>query len=108
MDSKYGQLFTESDVEKLLDVAGSMEWHHADWASVLAKAKEEGIRFKFPEDEPIFVLRGRDQRAIGAIRYYRDHQSPRAPMNHLDGLDKAVDNFERYRHTNAGDMKEPD
>lgn len=110
-DSKYGRIFTESDVEKIL------EHLHDTYASsspppvlenVLGAMDENGVRFKFSEEEPTFILRARDKRAIGAIRYYRDHQSPRAPQNHLDGLDKSVDLFEKYRIECAGEMKEPD
>lgn len=105
-DSKYGRIFTESDVQKLLQLATGEE--DFDLAGHLATADEMGISFKFPEDEPMFVLRARDKRALGAIRFYADHQNPRAPQNHIDGIDKALDAFEHYRHWQSNKMKDPD
>src|SRR5574339_827095 len=106
MSNKYGRIFTESDVEKIFEHlrengAGQLP----EFENVLSDMDEDGVRFKFPEDEPLFILRGRDKRAISAIRYYLDHQSPRAPMNHLMGIEKAYDAFSDYRIKNSGEMK---
>jgi hypothetical protein len=104
-DSKYGRVFTEGDVEKILFYATGSEEGLAD---TLAVMDEDGVRFKFDADEPLFILRGRDQRAIGAVRWYQDHQSPRAPENHLNGIASAVASFDRYRSEHAEKLREPD
>ena len=69
---------------------------------------QNGVRFKFPPDEPTFTLRARDKRALAALRYYRDHQSPIAPTNHLDGIEAAYRNFDDFAINNRELMKEPD
>lgn len=107
-DRKYGRIFTVSDVEKILDVAGEFEWHKVHLDSIIATMDEEGVRFKFEPDEPTFTLRGRDKRAEGAIRFYGDHQSPRAPVHFLEGIDAAADEFRRYRDEHPEQIKEPD
>ena len=103
-DSKYGRIFTASDVEKIFeyaDIPGS-------FASTLKHMDADNVRFKFEPDEPLFILRGRDRRAAGAIMHYRDHQSPNAPSNHTDGIAKAFRAFNLYREENPGLVKEPD
>jgi len=100
MDNKYGRIFTEEDVKRLLQ---------DDRYFVSGRPVEEILdefEGKFPKNEPVFVLRGQDKRAIGALRYYRDHQDPRAPLSHLDSVDKAYDRFSDFRIHH--ETKEPD
>ena len=108
-DNKYGRVFTEGDVEKIFEWIGNAgDGQPLDLEWTLKLMDEEGVRFKFDADEPLFILRGRDQRAIGAIRFYQDHQSPRAPQNHTDGIASALAQFDRYRSEHASKMREPD
>lgn len=105
-DNKYGRIFTENDVQKILDfVNGEDEDNLTD---VLDGMDAEGVRFKWEADEPVFVLRARDKTAEGAVRYYRDHQRPNAPANHLDGAEKSVNAFRDYRQNHPEMMKDPD
>lgn len=109
MDNKYGRVFTESDVDKILEWIGDQgEGQPLDLAVALENMDDEGVRFKFEVDEPLFVLRGHDKRAIGAIKFYAEHQSSRAPVNHLDAIDKTLQAFIDYREANPGKLKEPD
>jgi hypothetical protein len=123
MDNKYGRLFIESDVQAILEYAvreldivptddEDYDERVTDYAAnLLAEALTDkaDIRFKFgDDDEPQFVLRGRDKRAAGAIKHYRDHQSPSAPDNHTDAIQKAFRAFNDYRERFPGQMKEPD
>lgn len=102
-DSKYGRVFIENDVIAILEAAGN-----EDGEDTLNKVVED-VRLKFnDETEPLFVLRGRDKRALAAVRYYRDNQSSSAPQNHLDGCDKAVRQFEEFRSMSPEQMREPD
>lgn len=106
MDNKYGRIFTASDVEKILEFAGDENSISLD--EILPKMEEAGVRFKFPADEPLFTFRGRDKRAIGAIRHYQDHQSPNAPVNHEAAIEAAMKSFIAYREDHPELMKEPD
>jgi hypothetical protein len=99
-------MFTMADVEKILEYAGDENSISLD--EILPGMEEAGVRFKFDADEPTFTLRGRDQRAIAAIRYYGDHQSPTAPVGFLEGIQGALSEFERYRHEHPAMMKQPD
>lgn len=109
-DRKYGRVFTDSDIEKIFEWLWQTHGLSTDLLpeNVISAMDDNGVRFKFPIDEPIFILRGRDKRALGTVRHYLDHQSPRAPQNHLDGIEAAVTQFERYRINHSEDMKEPD
>lgn len=108
MDRKYGRIFTISDVEKIMEYVLGPEQAREGLESTLKVIGEDGVRFKFDADEPTFTLRGRDTRAIAAIRFYFDHQSPRAPLNHTDGIEKALKEFEDYRRDYPDQIKEPD
>jgi hypothetical protein len=109
-DNKYGRLYTEAD---LIAFA-----HHCtqEWAGMDRGMSEDRVRkeladfkeFKFPDDEPLFLLRARDKRALAAIRFYMDHQSPRAPVNHMDGIELAFRDFDHFAINNPERMREPD
>jgi hypothetical protein len=111
-------MFTMADVEKIIElVANTKEVRNVPPDQLFREIEEcdgpfDGQdappRFKFDADEPTFTLRGRDQRAIAAIRYYRDHQSPNAPIGFLEGIDGALSDFDRFRHEHPAMMKQPD
>jgi hypothetical protein len=109
-DNKYGRVFTEGDVEKILEWVeeNTNSASAIDFTGIIDSMDNEGVRFKFEPDEPLFILRGHDKRAIGAIRFYQDHQSPRAPVNHMDAIEKAALAFDSYRQEHPGELKEPD
>src|SRR4051794_2765405 len=108
-DNKYGRIFTEGDVEKILE-RYDPEFAHGDTELVdlLDAMDKEGVRFKFSADEPTFTFRARDKRAAGAIKHYLDHQAPNAPTNHIEGIMRAFRSFNTYREQNPGQMREPD
>jgi hypothetical protein len=72
-DSKYGRLYPERAVKPLLDLAFSLindgrlghTTHDALRAAVIDL---HGL--SFPEDEPLFLLRGQDALAPWAVRHY--------------------------------------
>lgn len=114
MDRKYGRIFTMADVEKIFEWFGK-NWTDAGGAemnidvdTIIESMDAEGVRFKFPEDEPVMVFRARDKRAIGVIRHYEDHQSPRAPVAFLESIQDARRDFEQYREDHPEMIKEPD
>jgi hypothetical protein len=117
-DNKYGELYTEDElvkvvemaVQAVLDLCASNEdtneiWGRFSEANIREVARADIVRTFLP-GEPLFVLRGKDRRAQGAIRWYRDHQFPSAPAEHLDSIDEALARFEAYRKLAA--TKEPD
>lgn len=115
-DLKYGRIFTEGDLAKIMEVVFSTEAPDHWWDGkgnlkldvVLKDMDDMEVRFKWEKDEPIFVLRAHDSTAEGTVRYYRDHQRPGAPSNHLDGIDKAVGAFRDFRTEHPELIKDPD
>jgi hypothetical protein len=118
VDRKYGRMFTMSDVLAIIElVANTKEVRGIDPEQIFTEIEtcdgpfldmEAPPRFKFDKDEPTFTLRARDKRAVGAIKFYEDHQSPRAPVNFLEGIEAARRDFDVYRTTYPAQMKEPD
>ncbi len=111
-DSKYGRLFTESDVEKIIEFLYDDEYIRTDneltAQDFIGDMDAKEVRFKFPVEEPIFVLRGRDKRALPTIISYLDNQSHRAPVNHIEGIKRAIAQFEQFSDEHSNLMKEPD
>lgn len=117
-DNKYGEIYTEDEVVKLIQMAVDsvldMVANRADKSEIKESFSEGNIREVARTDiervwkpgEPLFILRGQDRRALGAVRWYRDHQWPNAEREHLERIDEALAFFESYRKL-AG-TKEPD
>lgn len=103
-DNKYGRIFTEEDVHQIVRHAVEFEFSsEEDLTDFL-----EGFEGKFPKDEPTFTLRAQDRRAISAIRFYSDHQSPKVSMKHEESIDDTLAEFDRWRKENPDRLKEPD
>lgn len=115
-DSKYGRLFTEEDTKELvmsavhagIELGEDSDDPRGFNGEAIWEALVSGIQPKFPEDEPLFLLRGQDKRAAGAVRWYADHQSPRASVAHLEGTENALDAFTLFRQEHPDRMKDPD
>jgi hypothetical protein len=117
-DNKYGEIYTEDEVVSIVEMAVEAAVNLCTSGQDQANIKEyftEGnirevartdIERRFLPGEPLFILRGQDRRALGAVRWYRDHQWPSADKEHLDRIDEAVARFEAYRKVAA--TKEPD
>lgn len=117
-DNKYGEIYTEDEVVQIVQMAvkevlkGIREGNDEDTINdvfnegdIREVARTEVDR-RFLPGEPLFILRGQDKRALGAVRWYRDHQWPNATNEHIEKIDDAVALFEEYRK--VGVMKEPD
>ena len=117
-DNKYGEVYTEDELVQVVQMAvkevlSAVHQGHTDdviidtfnEADIREVARTE-IERKFSAGEPLFILRGQDRRALGAVRWYRDHQWPNATTEHTEKIDDAVALFEEYRK--VGVMKEPD
>lgn len=60
-------------------------------------------------DEPVFLLRARDQAALAGIEAYRaDCRRKGSPQEHLDGITEVMERFAIWQHENAGLLKVPD
>lgn len=107
MDSKYGRLFTQTDVETIVEL---LDPNGFDAASVQAAIDELGSQAQFPADEPLFLLRGQDRYALSGIMTYRDScsNSPTIAPTHMENVDTAIDTFRQYATDNYTTMKEPD
>ena len=119
-DNKYGELYTEDELVKVVrmavqsmvemvgnsDITNSMRTDQRFSDANIREVARTDINRVFHPGEPLFVLRGQDRRALGAIRWYRDHQWPSAPQEHFDSIDEALAFFEEYRK--LASSKEPD
>jgi hypothetical protein len=59
-----------------------------------------------PDDEPIFILRGRDLYAINALNYYLSLTEKDSIQNKL--VLKRIEVFKEFKRNNADRMKIPD
>jgi hypothetical protein len=117
-DNKYGDIYTEDEVVEIVRLAktevlnlvksGSSDDEIDERFSEgnIREVARTEIERVFHPGEPLFVLRGQDKRALGAVRWYRDHQWPGSKNDHIDSIDEALARFEAYRK--LGSMKEPD
>lgn len=119
-DNKYGEIYTEDEVvqvvrlaiQSMVELVGNSDITngvdidgHFSEGNIREVARTE-IPRTFHDGEPIFILRGQDKRALGAVRWYRDHQWPGSKPEHIDSIDEALARFEAYRKLAA--TKEPD
>ena len=111
-DAKYGRLYTQADVVAILrmvsalrDDGGSDGMSDAQLAALIPEPT-------FPADEPLFLLRGQDKAAPGAIaegRNYLDECSHLfAPVEHLHAVSEAHEGLVRWQAANPERIKVPD
>jgi hypothetical protein len=122
MDNKYGHLYTADDMIAFARIIASSDigdsdkdWNGADWTEddlAAVKTMLNDFEGRFPNDEPLFLLRGQDRRALGCVRNYRtmiDYGGgKRGSKELLVGLDGAVNQFETFRAEHPDRMKDPD
>lgn len=61
-----------------------------------------------PPEEPIFILRGRDNRALPLLKtYYESCRTAGCNSWQLTGIEKAIDAFRSFSKDHSGRMKEP-
>lgn len=108
MDTKYGRLFTEEDVAKLLDHLNI--GFEAELPEVITQAEKEGVGFRFPADEPQFVLRGQDVDALEAVEAYQGirEENEHITPSQAESLLTARDGFRAFRNERPDRMKVAD
>jgi hypothetical protein len=57
-----------------------------------------------PEDEPVFIFRARDRKALAAILYYRGLCDDE---HHRAAITETIEAFEEYQRTHPETVKEP-
>lgn len=61
-----------------------------------------------PEDEPLFILRGRDKLAIAVISLYREHcRDNGTPTDRLEELANVINKFEQFADERSDKLKLP-
>jgi hypothetical protein len=110
VDNKYGNLYTSEDM---------LAFARVFMASGIGYSDEEALdelldNFDghFPKDEPLFLVRGQDQRGLACVRNYRTmitytgSQEPSPSL--IAGLNTVVTQFEEFQRDHAERMKDPD
>lgn len=108
MDRKYGRIFTEEDLRTILRQYGT---GGMDVREVLdeIKAGELDHVLKFDGDEPLFVMRAKDNAAPPTLAAYQEEAQragARPPMIQLVVNTHA--DFLKWRRENPGQCKAPD
>jgi hypothetical protein len=58
-----------------------------------------------PDDEPIFIFRGKDAKALHGLREYFAHCTD---AHHMAAISQRIEDFKRFARLNPERMKEPD
>lgn len=77
---------------------------HVDGDQIIKTSNGEVL----PQDEPLFLIRGRDRLALAALLAYRD-LSTRDGCNdfHFESIDREIARFEKFAQDHPERMKQP-
>lgn len=120
-DNKYGRIFTEEDVKQFIGMAFVAGEEAENDSPTSAGGGEHGCdvdalfeafdgeEFRFPEDEPMFVMRGQDRLALGTLRKYQElAEAHECDQDHLNTIEQTLRQFEHFRVSNPDKIKKPD
>lgn len=127
-DSKYGRLFTEMDLKLVateaavqllerLNRVGLAAYGTRPSRDELLRIVEDAIAHEdvdhaltFPADEPLFLLRGQDEEAPGAVANYSDrvHLNPNTPAEHRESVVRAYEQMRDWQDEHPDRVKVPD
>ena len=63
---------------------------------------------EIPEDEPLFLLRARDNLALSVLKaYMKISKAHKCTGYHITGIKKAMDLFGEFKRTHPERMKQP-
>lgn len=106
MEGKYGRLFTEGDVKKMLRLA-VLEGAPSPEEQI-AEFDRRG-ELTFPADEPLFLLRGQDKAAPGTITgYLMCANAAGASIEHASAARKAGRAMAEWQAEHPDRVKVPD
>lgn len=110
-DSKYGRLFTEKDVDEIVNIATSA----ATLGNVLSGEdcvltfEQEQGPLTFSEDEPLFLVRGKDKAAWETlIKYIEECERLGSPDEHIRAAQHAAGKLMAWQQINNPVVKVPD
>ena len=111
MDSKYGQLYTTDDMIAFARIVVESNLNREDLEDGVDELLDH-FEGRFPKDEPLFLLRGQDRRALNAVRNYRTMTaysgSTEPSAEFLAGLDATVVHFEDFKEDYPDRIKDAD
>lgn len=115
-DLKYGRVFTEEDVKRMLEAMQGLEDVEDIYGAAVTKVEStEGLTFG--ADEPIFVLRGQDQCApatIAAVEgevardYVGNCIAAGSQQPHVEAASAAAQQIREWQAANPTLVKIPD
>lgn len=104
-DRKYGQLFTEDEVRKLIGYATP----DVSFEEALEEFEADDRVLTLPPDEPTFVLRAQDVAAMVTLNSYRQEAvNAGAAEAHITGVEETIAQFQNFAAQNPNRMKVPD
>lgn len=113
MDGKYGQLYTQDDVLRILNAVKNGEGIEGmgpeSLLSMALSTEGVGDALTFPAVEPVFLIRGKDECGAEAVHEYRfialAHNADEAFLASVEESEAA---FAEFARSNPDDMKVPD
>jgi hypothetical protein len=115
MDGKYGRLFTQEDVERLfgsaVESASQMGVGEGDLTRVreaLSAARDGMASSRFPADEPLFLLRGKDLLAPVAVQAYGRQLFELGDVGMAQAVEEVLDGMRGWQRSNRGRVGLPD
>lgn len=122
MEEKYGRLFTEADMRRIVGHAGHL--YMGDTPSEESVTETMGVvldyldgkqdpkpevPLTFPADEPLFLLRGQDAASPATIGFYTEEcDRLRAPAEHQRAAEHAGGRLLAWQAANPDRVKIPD
>lgn len=102
MDDKYGQLYTLAEVKEIVQWAveqGIEEETQLD--QHLAERQDH-----FPKDEPLFLIRGKDNLAAETVEDYHSNATVRdRPQDFLNNVWEAVERFQDFKESEEAEQQ---
>lgn len=110
MDNKYGQLFTRHDMLAFAHIVAGSGIDLANSKGIEQMLEE--FNGKFPRDEPLFLVRAKDNQALACVRNYRTmtaySRGKEPDPGLLEGLNATVTQFDEFRLAHPERMKDAD
>lgn len=108
-DTKYGRLFTEDDVKTLLRVNLNAVHDDVSYSDEHVQQRIDNFDGKFPQDEPLFLVRAQDQLAADLIQeYYYAVMDANCSAGHIEAVNSVHSSFQKFADDNPDKMKRPD
>jgi hypothetical protein len=108
-DNKYGRIFTEEDLRNVVANAIDEKIDGEDGLDQIIVRMYDNGEFKFPKDEPLFMLRAQDQLAVQAISDYSSMSAANGVnQDQQHAVQQALDQFKVWQRVHSDRVKLPD